>query len=69
MSKWQLIETLPKSHVPFLVATAAGIVGEAWQHQDTKLIYWAQEHPNDYAGGDPVDATHWMPLPAPPLPA
>ena len=67
MSDWQPIETAPKDGTFILVATASGIVGEAWRYADDGRHYWAQEHPSDYANNGPLTATHWMPLPAPPV--
>ena len=63
--EWQPIETAPKDETGILVVSG-GVVGEA-NYKDYDGYepgwFWINTYPQD---SDPIDPTHWMPLPDPP---
>lgn len=56
---WRSIETLPMDETPVLVWNGLSM-HVAW------IFLWDGDTPVWYTGEAIVDATHWMPLPAPP---
>lgn len=79
MSEWQPIETAPKDGTPILTFgiwageiagrdDRPGIYVAAWRYggrSDYDGFHWSCEATDAYAAW--VKATHWMPLPEPPL--
>lgn len=63
MNEWQPIETAPKDGRQILIATRSYIYG-------VTMAAWMEDVPEpafmDDSGDSYFDATHWMPLPAPP---
>ena len=63
MTEWQPIETAPKDGSTILIATHSYEGG-------VMMAAWASDVPTpafvDEVGDSYFDATHWMPLPAPP---
>ena len=64
MSKWQPIDTAPKDGKPFLAAPTKK------NHSIFVAIWLDADHPDvdeagwyDHWNFDPVEFTHWMPLP------
>ena len=66
MSKWQPIETAPKTDKDILVAYRDGYFGDMavtktnWDEVNNK---WSKLFSNEYIQDIP---THWMPVPKPP---
>ncbi|WP_315731715.1 MULTISPECIES: DUF551 domain-containing protein [unclassified Bradyrhizobium] len=82
-SQWQPIETAPKDGAPILAYTPDGLngpvqavvywyvhKGERFLETDIPEFYRREEWEHSWwegAGFSPFRATHWMPLPAPPV--
>lgn len=69
MSDWQPIDTAPKDGTQILV-------WPYWSSRSPTQVYWRDLQrkpgrweitPSHYCAG--ADPTHWMPLPAPPIPS
>ena len=65
MSEWQPIESAPRNGL-YLIANALGEVCAAESDEGHRFVFNNVRFAN-WTFGAP--ATHWMPLPAPPLPA
>lgn len=65
MSEWQPIETAPKDWNEILtIYCPGGGEGSYW------IVFFNGDYFEDVSGGFKIEhATHWMPLPAPPVPA
>lgn len=59
MSEWKPIKTAPKERTVILAAWDYG----SWFIQPAKFFNGEWVHGWDH---DPIDPTHWMPLPKPP---
>ena len=67
--KWQPIETAPKPDClgpRLIVATAKGRVDLAhWDDESEPAGWYSATNHNGYEA-EPLEPTHWMPLPEPP---
>ena len=64
MDEWQPIETAPRNGREILIATRSylgGVVTVRWEADVPTPTFM------DWDGDSYQDATHWMPLPEPPL--
>jgi hypothetical protein len=83
MTKWELIETVPKDGKPVLLLSPDGDVGlgivetvdygfGGGPSVHGRTAAWAGQRPYEtrpsiwMGGHNPMEATHWMPLPSPP---
>src|SRR6202043_2667883 len=78
MSEWQLIETAPKDGTHILVCNATIPFTSSWtfNQRPPAVVHWwdwEEDESGFYlsSGGlesdHPFNATHWMPLPKPPM--
>ena len=71
MSEWQPIETAPKDGTTVLLYCQGSFLpGPAPFMQAGAWGFWHSGNPNHqrdcWIADEPVDPTHWMPLPEPP---
>jgi hypothetical protein len=67
-SQWQPIETAPKDGTEILLGHSEAVFSGWWSKNTDEGEGWTSGQTNIYEDYVAYPATHWMPLPAPPLP-